>query len=104
MKVKVTNTCEMSEASSVAVDLLLRAQEELRALSNKKFNYWQVAELLMQIDSLRKNLADIDHSLSDASNIASGWLEAIISEAQPPEESLSSAEQGKEELVDEEES
>jgi len=103
MKVKVTSTCEISEAPSVAVGLLACAQEELRALSNKKFNYWQVSELLMQISSLRENLANIDHSLNDVSNIASGWLEAVISEVQASEEDLHGIEPEEEELVDEEE-
>ena len=39
MRVKVTKTCNMNEASSVVVSLLTQAQEELGALSNKKFNH-----------------------------------------------------------------
>lgn len=102
MRVKVTSTCEMNEASSVAVDLLLRAQEELKALSNKKFNYWQVSELLAQISFLREELAKIDHNLDDAFNIASGWLEAAVGEAQALERDSDIPTQ-EEDLVDEKE-
>ena len=101
MRVKVASTCDLSEASSVVVGLLTQAQEKLSVLSNKKFNHWQVSELLVQIESMREDLANIDHSLSDASNIAAGWLEAFISEAQISEEELGAAMQ--EEVVNESE-
>ena len=44
-----------------------------------------MSELLGQIDSLRQDLANIDQNLDDASNIASGWLDAMISATQNPE-------------------
>jgi len=78
MRAKVTTTCKLSDASSVVVEILLKAQDELRALSNRRFNHWQVGELVSQISSLRDSLSDIDQSLDDASNIASGWLEATM--------------------------
>ena len=102
MKVKVQKTCELDEVSSIVIDTLVRVQSELGALSNQKFNYWQVGELLSQIDSLRESLADIDHALGDAVNIASGWLEAIIREAQPPDDETGPIEKEHEEINDEE--
>ena len=102
MKVKVQKTCELHEVSSIVVDILVSAQSELRTLSNQKFNYWQVGELLSQIDSLRSSLTDIDHALDDAASIATGWLEAIIREAQPPDGDPESNEKEQEETIDEE--
>jgi len=78
MRAKVTRTCNLSDASSVVVEILSRAQDDLRLLSNKKFNHWQISELISQISSLRDSLSDIDQSLDDANNIASGWLEATM--------------------------
>ena len=63
MRVKVTSTCDMNEASSVVVELLVRVQEQLRSLSNQRFNYWQVSDLLTQINSTREALANIDQNL-----------------------------------------
>ena len=77
MKAKVTLTCDLDEASSMVVDILRRATSELRALSDKKFNHWQVNELLMQIGECRAELERIDNMFNDASNIASGWLEVM---------------------------
>jgi len=82
MRVKVTSTCDMNEASSVVVELLVRVQEQLRSLSNQRFNYWQVSDLLTQINSTREALANIDQNLEDATNITSGWLEAVITATQ----------------------
>ena len=100
MRVKVVNTCDMSEASSVVVALLAQVQKELDFLSSKKFNYWQVSELLMQIESMRESLANIDHGLGDASNIASGWLEAYLDEAKEPIEGLADSVQDNNEVTD----
>ena len=99
MRVKVTSTCNMDEASSVVVNLLSQTQEKLNVLSNKKFNHWQVSELLAQIESMRESLANIDHSLDDASNIAAGWLRAFMDEAQTSEEEMPVAPQ-EEEVLD----
>ena len=82
MRVKVTSTCDMNEASSVVVELLVRVQEQLRSLSNQRFNYWQVSDLLTQINSTREALANIDQNLEDATNITSGWVEAVITATQ----------------------
>ena len=101
MRVKITSTCDISEASSIVVNILARAQEELRALSNKKFNYWQVSELLTQINSLRSDIADIDHGLDDATSIASGWLEVILEAAQNPDQESDPTTQGQEDNIDE---
>ena len=58
--------------------------------------------MLSQIDSLRGSLTDIDHALEDATNIASGWLEAIIREAQPPDDKPGSVEKEQEKTIDKE--
>tara|TARA_A100001515_G_C4513871_1_gene191109 strand:- start:285 stop:605 length:321 start_codon:yes stop_codon:yes gene_type:complete len=79
MRIKVTSTCDVRDASSMVVDHLVKAQEQLKSLSSQKFNYWQVGELLEQINLTRDKLANIDQSLDDASNIASGWLEVVLS-------------------------
>jgi|6_EtaG_2_1085325.scaffolds.fasta_scaffold04477_5 hypothetical protein len=102
MKVKVQKTCELDEVSSIVIDTLVRVQGELGMLSNQKFNYWQVSELLSQIDSLRGSLTNIDHALDDAASIASGWLEAVIREAQPPGSEPGPTEEEQEETIDEE--
>ena len=102
MKVKVQKTCELHEVSSIVVDTLVRAQGELAALSNQKFNYWQVSELLSQINSLRLSLTDIDHELDDAAGLASGWLEAIIRESQTLDDNTEPAAKEQEGAIDEE--
>ena len=86
MRIKVTSTCDVREASSLVVDRIVKTQEELKALSSQKFNYWQVGELLEQINLTRDKLASIDQDLDDASNIASGWLEAVLSKANDTED------------------
>jgi len=45
MRIKVTSTCDVRDASSMVVDHLVKAQEQLKSLSSQKFNYWQVGEL-----------------------------------------------------------
>ena len=88
MRIKVTSTCDVREASSLVVDRIVKTQQELKALSSQKFNYWQVGELLEQINLTRDKLASIDQDLDDASNIASGWLEAVLSKADDAEHNV----------------
>ncbi len=78
MRAKVTLTCDLNEAPDIVIDILRSTSESLRSLSNEKFNYWQVGELLDQIHDIRSELENIDNKLNDATNIATGWLEVMI--------------------------
>lgn len=84
MRTKVTLMCDLDETPSLVIEALQRATEDLRALSNKKFNYWQVSEMLMQIDYVRRELESIDSRLCDATNVATGWLETMLEMANNP--------------------
>ena len=101
MKVKVSKTCEINEVSSIVINTLVSVQGQLSALSNHKFNYWQVGELLSQIDLLRNSLSNIDSDLDDASSIASGWLEAVLREAQGAPDTPEPTDNEQEEIGDE---
>lgn len=93
MRAKVTLTCDLSEAPDMVIDILRKTSESLRFLSNEKYNYWQVGELLAQIDSIRTELENIDNKLNDASNIASGWLEVMLDASKDPAKGFEFTEQ-----------
>ena len=92
MRAKVTLTCDLGEAPDMVIDILRDASESLRFLSNQKFNYWQVPELLLQIDSIRTELESIDNKLGDAANIATGWLEVMLDPPNKADESSATKE------------
>jgi hypothetical protein len=78
MNVKVNYTVDIEEVPSLVQEMLISCQEELRELSNKKLNIFELVELANSVIAIRKRLALVDLRLEDAVNIVTGYHDAKL--------------------------
>ena len=90
MKVSITYSVELDEIPDKVRTFLVEASESsvgiqagLKHVVSMADNNTSIDEQLTQIDKLRRQLADIDHTLLDCSEILHGYQKALVQLREP---------------------
>tara|TARA_B100000424_G_C22528532_1_gene302571 strand:- start:46 stop:381 length:336 start_codon:yes stop_codon:yes gene_type:complete len=90
MKVSITYSVELDEIPDKVRTFLVEASESsvgiqagLKYVISMADNNTSIDEQLTQIDKLRRQLADIDHTLLDCSEILHGYQKALVQLREP---------------------
>ena len=107
MKVTIQYSVDLEEVPNKVRDFLMQAAQKSQtieagikytiSLMNDKMS---IEEQLSRIDEVRKQMADIDHTLHDCSNILHGYQKALVQQASSFEDSKCMNPEFIEELVE----
>ena len=95
MKVNITYSVELEEIPDKVREFLVKASESsvgiqagLKYVISMADSGTSIDEQLTQIDKIRRQMADIDHTLLDCSEILHGYQKALVQLREPETASL----------------
>ena len=83
MRVKISQTKDLSEIPGLVVQNLQNIVSDLKKLSDSNLNYFSINVLLEQLSEIRYKLSDIDIACEETQGFIAGYSQAL----QPDKES-----------------